>query len=170
MQWCIISLTYWVWTACWSTQWLLARQNKATKEWTLEKNRAHKHLMHGTVHHSATTKPGVDYWVTAVLFRAWMIIQITWSCPQCTALSCPEPSQTELFGPIYVWWPGLRGAEGAGWWWMSPVSSEAHVPHSEFSCRGHRAHVNTITTEESSCLYVEWLNLILISIFNRWIQ
>lgn len=75
------------------------------------------------------------------------IKQITWSCPRCTALSCPELSQRELSGPRCVLRPGRKGAEGGSWWWRSPVSSEVHGPCSGFSCRAQSTILltNTIT-------------------------
>lgn len=80
--------------------------------------------------------PKVECWVTAGEERMKLI---TWSCPRCTAQSCPELFQKEPSGPRCVWWPGRRGAEGGGWWWRSPVSSEVHGSRSGLSCRAQKA-------------------------------
>lgn len=108
--------------------------------------RNNKKVIQWTVHHSATTKPGVECCESLrCSARERRIKPITWSCPRCTELSCPELSRREPSGPRCVWWPGQRGAVGGGWWWRSPVSSEVHGPRSGFSCRAPNTKQTLLT-------------------------
>lgn len=105
------SVTQPVWTACWSAQRLLCRSRMEHRKTSFKRVfiiQPQQRLL----------------WRAAI--RRWGPKQITWSCPRCTALSCPELFRRAPFGPRCVWWPGQREAGEVGWWWMSPVCAEVH--------------------------------------------